>query len=202
MSEKLNIYQKLNKARQMLCECNLKKTGSMQISNRKYAYFELSDIQPSIVKICNELNLFLSFNFGSETSSLDVIDCEDTSSKITFTQNHENFRINESRHGNYLQALGSKSTYLTRYLLMPAFMISEDDSTELIAQTKQQSNIISKEQQEANKKALEINKIRAEIDNILNERNITDKKEYLQLKYPDLLMKKDYKSILEELKNE
>ena len=179
MSEKLNIYQKLNKARQMLCDCNLKKTGSMQISNRKYAYFELSDIQPSIVKICNELNLFLSFNFGSETSSLDVIDCEDTSSKITFTQNHENFRINESRHGNYLQAIGSKTTYLTRYLLMPALMISEDDTTELVAQTKQQSNIISKEQQEAN---IEIKKIRAEIDNILNERKITDKKEYLQLK--------------------
>jgi len=199
MSEKLNIYQKLNKARQMLCDCNLKKTGSMQISNRKYAYFELSDIQPSIVKICNELNLFLSFNFGSETSSLDVIDCEDTSSKITFTQNHENFRINESRHGNYLQAIGSKTTYLTRYLLMPALMISEDDTTELVAQTKQQSNIISKEQQEAN---IEIKKIRAEIDNILNERKITDKKEYLQLKYPELLMKKDYKAILKELKNE
>ena len=199
MSEKLNIYQKLNKARQRLCECNLKKTGSMQISNRKYAYFELSDIQPSIVNICNELNLFLSFNFGSETSSLDVIDCEDTSSKITFTQNHENFRINESRHGSYLQALGSKTTYLTRYLLMPAFMISEDDTTELVAQSKQQSNIISKEQQEANK---EIKKIRTEIDNILNERKITDKKEYLQLKYPDLLIKKDYKAILKELKNE
>lgn len=181
----------------MLCECNLKKSGSMKISNRDYPYFELSDIQPSIVKICNELNLFLSFSFGSETSSLDVIDCEDTNSKITFTQNHENFRINESRHGNYLQAIGSKTTYLTRYLLMPAFMISEDDTTELVAQTKQQSNIISKEQQEAN---IEIKKIRAEIDNILNERNIKDKKDYLQLKYPQLLIKKDYKAILEELK--
>ena len=197
MSEKLNIYQKLNKARKMLCECNLKKSGSMQISNRTYPYFELSDIQPAIVKICNELNLFLLFNFGSETSSLDVVDCEDTNSKITFTQNHENFRINESRHGNYLQAIGSKTTYLTRYLLMPAFLISEDDTTELVAQSKQQSNIISKEQQEAN---IEIKKIRADIDNILNERKITDKKEYLQLKYPDLLMKKDYKAILEELK--
>ncbi len=181
----------------MLCNCNLKKTGSMQISNRNYQYFELSDIQPSIVNICNELNLFLSFNFGSETSSLDVIDCEDTNNKITFTQNHENFRINEARHGNYLQAIGSKTTYLTRYLLMPAFMISEDDTTELVAQSKQQSNIISKEQQEAN---IEIKKIRADIDNILNERKITDKKEYLQLKYPELLIKKDYKAILEELK--
>ncbi len=197
MSEKLNIYQKLNKARQKLCECNLKKTGSMQIGNRKYAYFELSDIQPSIVNICNELNLFLSFNFGSETSSLDVIDCEDTSSKITFTQQHDNLKINENVSSKYLQALGSKTTYLTRYLLIPAFMISEDDSTELVAQTKQQSNIISKEQQEA---SVEIKKIRAEIDNILNERKIKDKKEYLQLKYPELLMKKDYKAILEELK--
>lgn len=182
----------------MLCECNLKKTGCMQIGNRKYAYFELSDIQPSIVKICNELNLFLSFDFGSEVSTLDVIDCEDTSSKITFTQQHENLKINENVSSKYLQSLGSKTTYLTRYLLIPAFLISEDDTTELVAQSKQQSNIISKEQQEANT----IKKTRAEIDNILNERKITDKKEYLQLKYSELLMKKDYKAILEELKNE
>ena len=49
---KLNIYQKIQKARVELQNSKLKKSGKNDFS--KYEYFELGDFLPNINKICDE----------------------------------------------------------------------------------------------------------------------------------------------------
>ena len=53
--QKLNLFQKLQKARVELQEMNLKKSGQNKFAG--FSYYELSDFLPAINIICNNVNL-------------------------------------------------------------------------------------------------------------------------------------------------
>lgn len=55
MAESLNIYQKLQKARLLFQQRNVRKSGHNTFS--KYDYFELADIVPHKTEIFQELGL-------------------------------------------------------------------------------------------------------------------------------------------------
>ena len=120
--EKLNVYQKLQKARVDLQNMKIKKSGKNAYAN--FSYYELKDFIPSI----NELFLKygLSSNFSINEDSADLV--------ITNTENLEEFVIFTSpiaetqlKGCTAIQALGAVHTYMKRYLYLNALEITEDD---------------------------------------------------------------------------
>jgi hypothetical protein len=122
---KLNIQKKIAKARVMLQEKELKKTGYNKFSN--YNYFELGDFLPHINKTCDELGLYCEFQFESEKATLTITD----SDKI------EDFRIWSTpieiatlKGCSGIQNIGGSQSFARRYLYIMAFEIAESDAIE------------------------------------------------------------------------
>lgn len=132
--ETMNVYQKLQKARVELQSRNLKKTGYNNFAN--YNYFQLDDFLPSVNEIFEKLGLFGYFNIepkefdengvSHETAVLTVINTDNTAESITYrTETAE-----AGTKGTAIQNLGSKHTYMRRYLYMEALEITESDGVD------------------------------------------------------------------------
>ena len=130
----MNVYQKLQKARVELQSRNLKKTGYNKFAG--YNYFQLDDFLPSVNEIFDNLGLFGYFNIkpktfdengvSHETAVLTVINTDNTSESITYrTETAE-----AGTKGTAIQNLGSKHTYMRRYLYMEALEITESDGVD------------------------------------------------------------------------
>ena len=52
----LNLYKKIQLVKEELAKRQLPKTGKNTYSN--YNYYQLEDIMPSIIELCNKYNLF------------------------------------------------------------------------------------------------------------------------------------------------
>ena len=123
-----NIFEKLQNARVLLQKRNLKKSGKNSFA--KFEYFELKDFLPSANEIMEEVRLTPIFNINNEEAMLDIYD-QDSLETITFktpvadatTLSKEGKPVNLE-----IQTLGSKHTYLKRYLYLNAFEIVEGDS--------------------------------------------------------------------------
>ncbi|MBY6789243.1 ERF family protein [Clostridium botulinum] len=121
-TNKLNIYQKLQKSRVDLQGKKLKKTGVNKYSN--YDYFELGDFLPSINEICNANGLATIFHFTSELATLTVVDVDNLESKLEFTTPVE---IASLKGCSSIQNIGGTQSYARRYLYIMAFEIAESD---------------------------------------------------------------------------
>jgi uncharacterized protein YfkK (UPF0435 family) len=122
MSDKMNVYRKLQEIRTKLSGLNLKKTGSNAFS--KYTYYELSDILPTITKLCNEFKVCSIINFSHDIATLEIINIDNADEKIIFTTNTASAEVKGCQP---IQSLGAVQTYLRRYLYMNAFEIVEAD---------------------------------------------------------------------------
>lgn len=118
----MNVYEKMQLAKVQLLEKNLKKSGENKFS--KFFYYELADILPSIIQICNELKLFTAVSFTDDLAVLEIIDVEKPENKIIYTSP---MRDLELKGCNKIQSLGGTETYSRRYLYMSAFDIIESD---------------------------------------------------------------------------
>lgn len=118
----MNIYEKMQKAKELILEANLKKSGKNKFAG--YTYYELADLLPTIIKVCNELKLFTQVNFTNEFAFLYVINVEEPSETLTFTSPMKDLQL---KGANAVQALGGVETYQRRYLYMSAFDIIEND---------------------------------------------------------------------------
>lgn len=124
----MNIYEKIQIAKNQVLEKNLKKSGQNKFSG--FSYYELSDILPSIVQVCKDLKLFTGIYFDEETAKLEIVNAENPEEKITYTSP---MRDLELKGCNKIQALGGVETYSRRYLYMAAFDIVENDMFDAIA---------------------------------------------------------------------
>ena len=79
---KLNLFQKLQKARVELQEMNLKKSGHNKFAG--FSYYELSDFLPAINIICHNVGLFTAISFEMDYAILRIYDCEDMEKFIEF----------------------------------------------------------------------------------------------------------------------
>ena len=70
--KKLNLFQKIQKARVELQKREIKKTGYNKYSN--YYYFELSDFLSPINEICGELGLYTEFQYSNTEAWLTIYD--------------------------------------------------------------------------------------------------------------------------------
>lgn len=119
---KLNIYQKIQKARVELQKRDIKKTGLNKYSN--YKYFELGDFLPHINDICFEVGLYTEFEYGEEEAFLYLIDCDNPEIKRRW---RTPVKVPALKGCTDIQAIGGSQTFSRRYLYMMAFEISETD---------------------------------------------------------------------------
>lgn len=124
---KLNLFQKLQKARVELQEMNLKKSGHNKFAG--FSYYELSDFLPAINIICNNVGLFTAISFENDYAILKIYDCEEMNRFVEFKSPMKEI---EQKGCNSIQALGSVETYSRRYLYLTAFEIVENDFSDAV----------------------------------------------------------------------
>ncbi|WP_346930247.1 ERF family protein [Clostridium sp.] len=122
---KLNIYQKLQRARVELQNKELKKSGYNKYSD--YKYFELGDFLPYINEICDVLGLYCEFQFAKEKAILLVIDSENPEELRTWSTPVE---IATLKGCSSIQNIGGSQSYARRYLYLMAFEIAESDTVD------------------------------------------------------------------------
>lgn len=122
---KLNIYQKINLARQMFINMNVKKSGINR--HLKFKYFELEDIVPPATRICNEIGLTSIVSLG-DCAAMTIVNCDNPNEKEVFTSPLRQLSLNNAI--NELQGLGSEHTYQRRYLYMMFLDIVENDAVD------------------------------------------------------------------------
>ena len=118
------VYSKLQKARVLLQELPIKKSGFNSFAGFKY--FELADFLPSINVIFDNLGLCSVFSISDDVASLRIFDSE-FGGVVYFRS-----PIAEAGAGKAppIQALGSMHTYLRRYLMLNALEITEHDAVD------------------------------------------------------------------------
>jgi hypothetical protein len=126
MTEKINIYQKLQKMRVELQNKGLTKSGKNTYNN--YEYFELSDFLPHINQIQQVNNTVSIFDISAERATLSIINCDDTAQIINFSIPIAELAL---KGANAIQNMGGLTTYCRRYLYMIAFEIAENEEFDL-----------------------------------------------------------------------
>lgn len=124
---KLNLFQKLQKARVELQEMNLKKSGHNKFAG--FTYYNLEDFLPAINIICNNVGLFTAISFENDYAILKIYDCEDMNRFVEFKSPMKEI---QQKGCNEIQALGSVETYSRRYLYLTAFEIVENDFSDAV----------------------------------------------------------------------
>lgn len=172
--KKLNLFQKLQKARVELQEMNLKKSGQNKFAG--FNYYELSDFLPAINIICNNVGLFTAISFDNEYAILRIYDCEDMDKFVEFKSPMKEI---DQKGCNAIQSLGSVETYSRRYLYLTAFEIVENDFSDAVLGsdnnkrnlsntitngTKSQINILAKQYAELADKTID------DVMNVLSEK--------------------------------
>mgnify|MGYP004584906355 CR=1 FL=1 len=118
----MNIYEKLQKIKLELLELNLKKSGQNKFAG--FAYYELSDILPSIIKLCSDNQVFTAVTYNNEVAQLSAINAEKPEETVTISSPMRNLNL---KGCNEIQSLGGVETYSRRYLYMTLFDITEND---------------------------------------------------------------------------
>ena len=131
----MNVFEKLNKARVMFQEANVKKSGQNEYAG--YTYFELNDILPICNEICNEIKAVCVLNFTETVATLQFIDCEKTDDVITFTSPMSEATL---KGCHKVQNLGAVETYIKRYLYQNCFEIAENDALDSQSINQNQNN--------------------------------------------------------------
>lgn len=140
--ETWNCHKKLAKARVMLQQRKLKKSGVNRFAG--FNYFELADFLPAVNEIFDTLGLCAMFRidsaFAEETDSgqiietparakLGIVNTDNTDDMIWFSS-----EIAEAgtKGASPIQQVGSVHTYMRRYLYMEALEIVESDGLDAL----------------------------------------------------------------------
>lgn len=118
----MNIYEKMTKAKKMLLEANLKKSGENKFAGFKY--YELADITPKIIEVCGDLKLHTQISFDKDYATLVITNIEKIEEQLTYQSPMKELSL---KGCNDIQALGGVETYSRRYLYLTAFDIIEND---------------------------------------------------------------------------
>ncbi|MDR0753732.1 MAG: ERF family protein [Holosporaceae bacterium] len=122
--KKLNIYDKLAKARVQLQKLNLKKSGRNKFSG--FSYYELSDFLPRINEIFENLGLYSRFctDTDKKAAYLTIINRDNPEEQETYSSPTAEIEL---KGCTAIQAVGAVHTYMKRYLYMNALEIVEND---------------------------------------------------------------------------
>ena len=134
----MNVYQRLNAAREDFHRAKLKKTGLNKFAG--YQYFELSDFLIPALEIFKAHGISGIVSFGKDIACL----------KIVNTEKPEDFLVIESpmstaalKGCHEVQNLGAVQTYLRRYLWVAAREIVEHDALDATTGRKGDAPVIT-----------------------------------------------------------
>jgi hypothetical protein len=136
----MNVYQKLNAARDKFHSQELKKSGHNKFAG--YQYFELGDFVVPALAIFKEVGLTSVISFGADTATMKIINTDkpDESIEITSPMSEANLK-----GCHPVQNLGAVQTYTRRYLWVAALEIVEHDAIDSNEPIKQEGNPAKKE---------------------------------------------------------
>ncbi len=124
----MSVYEKIQKIKAELLKCNLKKSGKNTFAG--FDYYELPDIMPDIIRLCDKYKICTVINFFENHAELQAVDFEKPEEKIVIQCPVAELQI----HGaNAIQALGGVQTYVRRYLFMAMFDITENDQFDAVS---------------------------------------------------------------------
>ena len=118
----MNIYEKIQLVKEEFIKRGIKKSGLNKFAG--YHYYELADITPAIIELCNKHKLFTRISFDKELATLEIVNSENVEERVIYTSPMEELEL---KGANRIQALGGTETYQRRYLYMSAFDIIEND---------------------------------------------------------------------------
>lgn len=119
----MNVYQKLNEARQMFHGEPIKKSGLNKFAG--YKYFELGDFVIPALEIFKTVGLTSVIRFGKEEAVLEIVNTDKPEEKIVITSPMSTAALKGCHE---VQNLGAVQTYLRRYLWVAALEIVEHDA--------------------------------------------------------------------------
>ena len=119
----MNVYQKLNVAREKFHSSKLKKTGHNKFAN--YYYFELGDFIIPALQIFKEVGLTSVISFGPEIATMDIFNTENPEEVIALSSPMSTAALKGCHE---VQNLGAVQTYIRRYLWVAALEIVEHDA--------------------------------------------------------------------------
>lgn len=119
----MNVYEKLNAAREEFHRAKLKKTGQNKFAG--YQYFELGDFIIPALEIFKKHNLASIISFGLTEAQMQIVDTEFPEQRIVITSPMSTAALKGCHE---VQNLGAVQTYLRRYLWVAALEIVEHDA--------------------------------------------------------------------------
>jgi hypothetical protein len=119
----MNIYQKLNAAREAFHSRQLKKSGLNKFAG--YSYFELSDFVVPALQIFGQHGLTSIISFGKETADMRIVNV-DKPEEVILIESPMSTAALKGCHE--VQNLGAVQTYIRRYLWVAALEIVEHDA--------------------------------------------------------------------------
>jgi len=117
------IYKKIQRGKRIFLEAGIKPTGRNTF--QKYNYLEMKDIEPTILDVCEELQLSTRFVFSATSANLIIRDEED-SREVYYSLPLPEVKVDDARKA--MQEIGSIQTYAMRYLYIQAFEIVVTDT--------------------------------------------------------------------------
>jgi hypothetical protein len=133
----MNIYQKLNQAREQFHESKLTKTGHNKFAG--YNYFELGDFLVPALKILANNNLCAIVSFDKDIAKMTIIDIEKPDSTIVLTSPMGSAALKGCHE---VQNIGAVETYQRRYLWVAALEIVEHDALDSSTGSDKPNNVI------------------------------------------------------------
>jgi len=130
----MNVYQKLNKARDIFHQSEIKKSGRNNFAG--YSYFELGDFVVPALKIFSEVGLTSVIRYEAELAIMDVINTDNPVEAIQFTSPMSEAAL---KGCHPVQNLGAVETYVRRYLWVTALEIVEHDALDSAEPVKEEA---------------------------------------------------------------
>lgn len=119
----MNVYEKLNLAREKFHSSEIKKSGHNKFAG--YTYFELSDFVVPALRIFREVGLTSVISFDRDLASMQIIDTAKPEDRIVITSPMSEAQL---KGCHPVQNLGAVETYIRRYLWVAALEVVEHDS--------------------------------------------------------------------------
>lgn len=135
-SDKLNIYQKIMKARKMFQEEEVKKSGRNDFQG--FAYLELEDIVPPAIRICEDIGLYSEVQpNGSDAlgfATMKIVNVDNPEEQVMYKIRSPTVNPDSGINAK-LQDTGRIQTYLRRYLYMLFLDIAVPDEVDAESKT-------------------------------------------------------------------
>jgi hypothetical protein len=119
----MNVYQKLNEARNLFHQAPLKKTGKNSFAG--YSYFELGDFVVPALEIFKKVGLTSIISFKQDEATMQIINTDKPDDAVTITTPMSEANL---KGCHPVQNLGAVQTYIRRYLWVAAMEIVEHDA--------------------------------------------------------------------------